>query len=184
MYADADNNGHCGGTACGGLYLNVMQQAVYFATLKSAYLGNKSGILAVGINGSPALTQFQSWITAGNIKEPVTHITNTTLLQTVNFSQYKVLYIPSALVNNGGVTVNGINDAQNNVLASRKADIANYVNNLGGSLIALGQSRLVKAYQWLPVPLQFQALDITTVSVTPGKDSPLCCLAFSLIHSV
>ena len=107
------------------------------------------------------------FILAGNIKETVTYMTSTTQLASVNFSQYKVLYIPSALVNNGGVTVNGINDAQNNVLAARKADIANYVNNLGGSLIALGQSRLVQAYQWLPVPLKFQALDITTVSVTP-----------------
>ena len=45
----------------------MMQQAVYFATLKATYLGAKSGILAVGINGNPALTQFQSWLTAGEM---------------------------------------------------------------------------------------------------------------------
>ena len=94
------------------LIFHLCPQAVYFATLKSTYLGAKAGILAVGINGNPALSGFQSWLTAGNITEPVTYITNTAAIAAVNFSQYKVLYIPSAYVNNGGVTVNGINDAQ------------------------------------------------------------------------
>ena len=47
-------------------------------------------------------------------------------------------------------------------------DIANFVNNFGGSLISLGQSRLVKAYQWLPVTANFTALDFVNVNVTPG----------------
>lgn len=87
-------------------------QAVYFATLKSAYLGAKSGILAVGINGNPALSTFRSWLTAGGISEPVTYITSTTDIAAANFSRYKVLYVPSAYINNGGVTVNGIKDVQ------------------------------------------------------------------------
>ena len=47
--ADADNTGHCPGTACGGLYANVFYQAMRFAGLKAAYLGSKTGILAIGV---------------------------------------------------------------------------------------------------------------------------------------
>ena len=49
-------------------------QAVRFATLKSAYLGSKSGILAIGVNGDPALSSFQSWLLAAGISEPVAYI--------------------------------------------------------------------------------------------------------------
>ena len=50
-------------------------QAVRFATFKSAYLGFKSGILAIGVNGDPALSSFQSWLVAAGIREPVAYIT-------------------------------------------------------------------------------------------------------------
>jgi hypothetical protein len=58
---DADNRNHCDGVRCGGLYKNVLAKAVEFATYKATYLGAKSGILAIGINGNPALAGFQSW---------------------------------------------------------------------------------------------------------------------------
>jgi hypothetical protein len=57
------------------LYANVIRQAVQFATLKATYLGAKSGILAIGLNGDPVLRGFQSWITASGVTEPITYIT-------------------------------------------------------------------------------------------------------------
>lgn len=83
----------------------------------------------------------------------------------------QVLYIPSAYMNNGGVIVRGINDAQNSALAARVADVTEYVNEYGGSLVCLGQSRLVDAYGWLPVPLWFRAYDFWDVSTTPDLGS-------------
>ena len=167
LTSDADNDLHCGGSQCGGLYSDVLKQAVYFATLKSAYLGAKSGILAIGVNGQPALRNFQSWLTVASITEPVTYMTDTTLLATVDFTAFKVLYVPSAEINANGGIVNGISNAQNNVLVARKADIANYVNSFGGSYIVLGQSSLTNAYKWLPVPLVYVPAAFINVDVTP-----------------
>ncbi|GAX76820.1 hypothetical protein CEUSTIGMA_g4266.t1, partial [Chlamydomonas eustigma] len=163
---DADNSNHCGGSLCGGLYINVFQQALYFARLKSAYLGTKSGILAVGINGSPALTQFQSWISGAGITDTITYVTSTTQIALVNFNQYLLLYIPSAYINGGGVQVNGITDAQNNALVARSQDIKTYINTFGGSLIALGQSTLSKPYGWLPVQVNYTQKNNINIGTT------------------
>ena len=57
------------------------------------------------------------------------------------------------------------------MLADRKADISNFVNNYGGSLVVLGQSRLKRAYQWLPVRVNFTALDFVNVGITPDLSS-------------
>lgn len=67
-----------------------MAKAVEFATLKAAYLGAKSGILAVGINGYPARSGFTSWINVAGITEPITYITSTSEIDSVDFTQYKV----------------------------------------------------------------------------------------------
>ena len=79
----------------------------------------------------------------------------------------QVLYIPSAIHNNGGSLVCGIDNQQNNALVKRGADIAVFVNQYGGSLIALGQSKLTNAYAWLPVKVQFYSQNFINVSVTP-----------------
>ena len=63
------------------------------------------------------------------------------------------LHPHSAYKNFGGTVVNGINDSQNSALAARKVDLLYYVNNLGGSLVCLGQSSLTSAYTWLPKAL-------------------------------
>ena len=58
------------------------------------YLGNKSGILAIGCNNNPALSSLQSWLTAASITEPVTYITTAAQIAAVNFTQFKLVYLP------------------------------------------------------------------------------------------
>ena len=123
--ADADNGPpggtHCGsgGTGCGGLYPNVLQQAVSFATNKAIYLNpnGRKGILVVGINGggagggttgyydyntqnnynqymncatSPAYNQFTYWYKQAGLSEPITYLTDPAQIASVDFTQYKV----------------------------------------------------------------------------------------------
>jgi len=131
-------------------------------------LGNKSGILAIGVNGAPALTSFRNWLAASYNTEPITYMTNVSDILRVNFSKYKVLYIPSAFQNLDGIIVNGINETQNNALVARRADITKYINNQGGSLVALGQSSLTNAYAWLPMQPNYEAW--SSPSVDPTAD--------------
>lgn len=135
---------------------------------------NKTGILAIGINGGRAIVQFKSWMDALGNPEPVTILTNVWDIydsNKYNFDNYKVLYIPSAYINNGGVRVSGIDDQQNIALANRQADVVRYINQKGGSLIALGQSRLQRAYQWLPAPLTYTYYDNVYMGVQSDIDT-------------
>eukprot|EP00798_Chlamydomonas_sp_ICE-L_P016157 gene16157-22318_t len=185
---DADNRNHCGGNRCGNLYVNVLQQAIYYSDLRSQATAGQSlpgitvdlpgvasivgsGILAIGINGDPAEDSFKSWIAAGAIKEKVTYLTSTSDIRNVIFSQFKVIYIPSTFRNFAGSTVRGIKDDQNNELSKRKADMQYFVNNLGGSLVALGQSALKQPYGFLPKPLSFKNFNFEFVETTPDLDA-------------
>ena len=49
--------------------------------------------------------------------------------------RYKLIYIPSSHRQTSG----GITDEQNDALVSRKADLLDFVNNQGGSLMSLTQ---------------------------------------------
>lgn len=120
------------------------------------------------------MVQFRSWMDALGWPEPVTILTSVRDISdsdTYNFDNYKVLYIPSAYINNGGVLVSGIDDWQNNALANRQADVVRYINQKGGSLIALGQSRLWRAYQWLPAALTYTYRDNVYMGVQSDIDT-------------
>ena len=84
--------------------------------------------------------------------EPITFATTAFDIAKVDFGDYKLVYIPSAIT--GGMT-----DAKNAALIARKIDLADFINNQGGSLIALVQGRqnyvLSNAYQWLPKKLLY-----------------------------
>lgn len=94
-------------------------------------------------------------------------------IQNVNFTQYRFIYIPTC----SGQTDGGITDLQNNLLMGRRNDIKNYINNLGGSLIALTQSRLSNPYGFFPMPLEFanNAKDFIDVTVT-GESCARCAV--------
>jgi hypothetical protein len=70
-------------------------------------------------------------------------------IATVNFTDYKLIYIPSDEVNTDG----GIQDQQLAALNARKADIENFTNKERGSLLALTEAGLSNSWGWLPLPL-------------------------------
>jgi cysteine-rich repeat protein len=155
---DADDVGHCGGTACGGLYPAALSKAI------SESRSGGTGILAIGVNGSSARLSFDSWNATANggPGAAVTFVNDTGVIGSVDFSSYAMIYLPSSYRHTGG----GITAAQIAALNARQADVADFVNNLGGSLMALTQANTSGAWGWLPVPLTTQDMSFTNVSVT------------------
>ena len=145
---DADDNFHCQGTACGGVYPALLSSVV------NNSLSPGVGIVAIGVNGNTALNGFNSWnaVANGGPGAPVTFI-NATIgpgsIATVNFNNFKALYIPSNNLN----TFGGITNAQIAALNLRQLAIQSFVNVSGGGLLALTEAGSVGKYGWLPLAL-------------------------------
>jgi hypothetical protein len=77
-------------------------------------------------------------------------------ISTANFSDYKVIYVPSTENNVSG----GITQADLDLLALRKTAIQQFVNS-GGSLVALTEAESSTPYSWLELPLPFTITDFT-----------------------
>src|SRR3989304_1289038 len=159
---DADDTGHCRGTACGGLYAKALK------TVYDKSTGPGTGILAIGVNGSTSSTARSALIGWNNVLNggpgaPITIVTSTTAISTVNFSLYRMIYVPSGSNN----TSNGITSTQLAALNGRQAAIQTFVNN-GGGVLALTEQGLTGAYAWfpVPVPLTFSAINDTNIDVT------------------
>ena len=142
---DADDGGHCGGSACGQLY----GKALSFVVNNSQSSG--TGIVAVGVNSSYALSSFNSWNQVSNAgpNVAVTHVRTTSEIANVNFSNFAAIYIASDSRNTSG----GMTSSQLTALNARQADIVTFVNNLGGGLLALSESGYSHKYNWLPLSL-------------------------------
>lgn len=115
--------------------------------IRSSYNDAPKDILAMGVTGSQALAAITS---VANIL----HLNVTTVsagaLTTADFSQYKMLYVPSS----SNQTVGGISNSDLIRLVQRKSDIQQFVNR-GGSLVALTEANATSAYSWLELPGQF-----------------------------
>lgn len=174
---DADDDGHCHGTACGGIYAAFLKRAV----LESKTQG--TGILAIGVNGSHAQKGLESWNDPANggPGATITYAITTTAIASVDFSSYAVIYIPSW----SGNTAGGLSAAQIGALNARQPEIAKFVNLQGGSLVALTQAHATGGWGFLPVPLTtidtaFSQADPTPelVSIAPsvtGANLSHCC---------
>src|SRR6185503_13361789 len=79
-----------------------------------------------------------------------------TQITSVNFNDYKVIYVPSTENNVFG----GITQADLDLLTLRKTAIQQYVNS-GGSLVALTEAESTNPYAWLELPLPFTITDFT-----------------------
>ncbi len=164
---DADDFGHCSGVGgCGGLFPNAIADAVG----NSGNGGAPTDIIAVGVNSSSALNNLNAWSNGGagsaasilGAAVTITHARTVAEIAAINFANYKLLYVPSNSINTGG----GINNTQLAALNGRAADIANFVNNLNGSLIALTEAGSVGAWGWLPLPLTTANASFTGAAVT------------------
>lgn len=180
---DADDGGHCQHSSCGQLY----GKALKFVVENSQSSG--TGILAIGVNSSRALTGFNSWRSVANggpgVGVPVTHARSTAQITGANFSNYAAIYIPSDRNTSGG-----INPTQLSALNTRQADIADFVNQQGGGLMALTEAASGGAkYGWLPFPLtdanithssnaRYRAtadMSIIVPGITPSHLNHGCC---------
>ncbi|KAG2437447.1 hypothetical protein HXX76_006097 [Chlamydomonas incerta] len=149
---------------CGKLYANVFTLAIDLAP------ADASGILAVGdfSFGTPAKTALESWVTAAQYPIELIKVVRTPAeLRAANLSSFKVLYVPSNIYNTAG----GMDMALNDALIGMKDAIKNFVNVRMGSLIVLAQAGFGMydtsiAYGFLPVALNFTALDFFDVEVT------------------
>lgn len=81
-------------------------------------------------------------------------------ISTVNFNDFKIIYVPSNDDGTGFNVPGGIRQAEIDLLTQRKADIQRFVNS-GGSLVALTESESPTPYSWLELPLPFTITDFT-----------------------
>lgn len=155
---DADDSGHCQGTRCGGAYPRFLKEAITHSR------SGGSGILAIGANAGSARSSFTDWnrTSNGGPGAAVDHIGSTSDILNVDFNQYAVIYLPSYERHTPG----GLTDAQLDALATRQPDIAEFVNDRGGSLIALTQADARSEWSFLPNPLTTQNADFEAAKPT------------------
>jgi hypothetical protein len=103
--------------------------------------------LLAGLDGNPAQSSFNTWLAAsGYTSMNVTNVNSKSEIAAVNFSNFKLIFIPSS----NDQTVGGISDANNGFLIKRRRDLITYVNTQGGSLVSLTQ---VCAAKYMPAHL-------------------------------
>ena len=157
-----DTDHHVALQAKGGILDDAMETIIQ-TCIQSSGISNTSttkDILALGIqhygsqnnecntwpgNKTDAWIAFNRWISVvgQRLGRPITHdiITDATKVATVNFADYRMLYLPSQKAvaqcsNNFDYTLCAIETA----LTQRKYDIQVYVNALRGSIFALEQT--------------------------------------------
>lgn len=94
MFVDADDYDHCQMSECGGLYANVMRLAYNMSAL-----ANVTRIAAMGLNSGVARTSFLGWLTVAGISNSlVDFITYSTNINSLDFTHYRFVYVPSSSV--------------------------------------------------------------------------------------
>ncbi len=156
---DQDDVQHCDESSCGQAMGHILSQ-LYHAC---GDLPAGEGILAIGANRDTALTAlvggfepFQGverlgWNHPdnGGPNAPVTHCNTLSCIGTVDFNDYRVLYVASSRVE----TFGGLTQPQLDALIARQADIADWVNNRNGRIFAITEFRLTGQFGWLPSPV-------------------------------
>jgi cysteine-rich repeat protein len=172
---DADDMWHCEGSRCGGLY-----PSLFHAALSKSRSGGK-GILAIGVNSGQALATFNSWNspTHGGPNARVTHALTAGDIARVDFNRFALVYLPSSERH----TLGGLTDSQISALNARQPDLARFVNERGGSLIALTQAEVPGGWGFLPMPLQTQDIAFDVAEPTPAlREFSPSLTAFELSH--
>ncbi|KFA91233.1 HYR domain-containing protein [Archangium violaceum] len=172
---DADDLWHCEGSRCGGLYPSLFK-----AALSKSRSGGR-GILAIGVNGGQARDSFNSWNspTHGGPNASVTHVLSAGEIARVDFNRYALVYLPSSERH----TIGGLTDQQISALNARQPDLARFVNERGGSLIALTQAEVPGGWGFLPMPLRTHDIPFDVAEPTPAlREFSPSLTAFELSH--
>ncbi len=150
-----DAEDHCEEDLCGGLMAAVLKNAIDLS------LSPGTGIAAIGMEDDDNTAGLNSWNDPGNggPNVPITVIPLAEI-STVDFSDYAVIFVPSN-EHDGSDDEPGISDAELTALNDRQDDIVDFVNNLGGGLIALTEQDADPdlAFGYLPLPLEFANVD-------------------------
>ncbi len=145
---DADDFGHCQGLDCGGLYVNAFNSLL----ANSKAPGKK--IFAIGVNGLEARIGFESWNNPfnGGPGAEVVFLNGVSQIENTPFDDAAMIFVPSDEQNtSGGITV-----AQTEALNTRRDDIIEFINERGGSLLALTSNLIDVAFGYLPVELEIE----------------------------
>jgi hypothetical protein len=117
-------------------------------------------IVVIGVHRGYALAAVLSWIGATNYTYDI--ILNEDI-STVDFSNYKMIYIPSDHLMTGG----GIECEEVDLLQTRTADIANYINSESGSFMSLNQENCANGWSWLPISIEFETTNLAELTIQP-----------------
>eukprot|EP00798_Chlamydomonas_sp_ICE-L_P000949 gene949-33805_t len=152
-HREADQSGMCAkgvanpSTACSGLYWLAMNEGLTLATIRNPSL---SGILVFGINGGAggdAYDSFNIWRALTSYpSEPVTYITTQAQILAANFSQCKMIYMPSS----AAYAPDGMTKDQSVWVMARNWDIQTYINTRYGSVMKLSARDETKPFGFLP----------------------------------
>lgn len=143
----ADSDDYCPG-ACSSFFPRLLSLAVS----ESGSPG--MGILAIGVNEGTVRESLQKWnnFLNGGPGARVHYALTEWEIQNLDLTEYAVLYVASsAVIADGGITKD-----QALALNTRRADIAQFVNDFNGSLICHSQVRLDEPFGWLPRPLEVE----------------------------
>jgi len=175
---DADEDGHCyrlhsdgtlDGTLCGSLYPNALNLAIGSSTSPG------TGIVAIGgANCGTAGLALTAWNDPANggPGAAITFKTSTTAITSVNLSDFAMIYVPSIHVQLGGFC--GLEDNQLAALNTLGPQIQNFVNVLGGSVVALIEADddndrtapIINPWGWLPFPFVTTPTSFRNVTTT------------------
>jgi hypothetical protein len=148
-----DAEDHCEEDECGGLYAAVLNSAVDLS------LSPGAGILAIGMTDDDNVDALNSWNDPafGGPDVPITTVSGAGIT-TADFADFDVIFVPS---NEDDGDDPGINNTDLALLNARSSDIANFVNVLGGGLIALTEADAdpALAFGFLPIPLEFENVE-------------------------
>jgi len=155
-----DAEDHCYNDLCGGLMVAVFNSALDLS------LSPGNGILAIGMTDADAVDALDSWNDPafGGPDVAITTVTGAAI-STVDFADFDVIFVPS---NENDGDERGITNADLALLNERSSDIADFVNVLGGGLIALTEQDADPslAFGFLPIPLEFENIDYTDAEPT------------------
>jgi len=172
---DRDDHGFfSGGNQAGWKFIEQSLNFLLIESFNSAALAGND-ILSIGATGGDARAAVDSAAAALGVN--VTHVTTVGGIASVDFDDYRVLYIPS----NDNNTSGGISSANLAALAARKNDIADFVRNGGGVMAQTEQGDGALAFSWLEIPDAFTISGTTnnTMIQTPA----LAAAGFSITNA-
>ncbi|WP_053075038.1 hypothetical protein [Ornithinibacillus californiensis] len=140
-----------------------------------------SGILVIGGGKNPTDNVTAFWDAIGANTGVTVSYVNGANIATQSFSGFSMIAVVSSV---GETASGGLTQAENDLLATRQSDIANFVNN-GGGLIGFSQTGFINPYAYLAIVGTFTVnINLSYDNITPtaagmsigiSDDLDICC---------